>query len=132
MPSGTAEELLRRLAHDLASTLRPTELDLHIEPARIRRVIPLGWVAPDFEICLRIDDGYAVRYGVVESAPIEPQAVQIADSLQDDIVEGLVRVWPSCPTHTHPATAELRSNEAVWVCPQNGRVISRIGSFGPT
>lgn len=129
MSSVVADEVLRRLAHDLEAALGSTGLELRIEPASSYLWAPSTWTPPDHEICLRIDGEPAVRYGVVESKPLEPQLAQIADNMQDDVVEKLVRVWPPCPGHAHPAAAKLRSGEAVWVCPTKRNVLSRIGAL---
>ncbi|ANP48421.1 hypothetical protein AVL59_01495 [Streptomyces griseochromogenes] len=62
--------------------------------------------------------------------------VHLADQVQDWAVEalwseGLSAVWPQCPTHpdTHPLTATVRTDAAVWVCPKRGTTVARIGEL---
>ncbi|MET8448280.1 hypothetical protein [Streptomyces sp. NPDC005209] len=62
--------------------------------------------------------------------------VHLADQVQDWAVEtlwseGASAVWPQCPTHpdTHPLTATLRTDAAVWVCPKRGTSVARIGEL---
>ncbi|MFJ8631901.1 hypothetical protein [Streptomyces sp. NPDC093568] len=60
----------------------------------------------------------------------------LADQVQDWAVEalwseGVSAVWPQCPTHpdTHPLSATLRADAAVWVCPKRGTTVARIGEL---
>ncbi|MFF4954989.1 hypothetical protein [Streptomyces chattanoogensis] len=62
--------------------------------------------------------------------------VHLADQVQDWAVEalwseGASAVWPQCPTHpdTHPLTATVRTDTAVWVCPKRGTAVARIGEL---
>ncbi|WP_235453841.1 hypothetical protein [Streptomyces olivochromogenes] len=62
--------------------------------------------------------------------------VHLAEQVQDWAVEalwseGASAVWPQCPTHpdTHPLTATLRTDAAVWVCPKTGTPVARIGEL---
>ncbi|MEU6365129.1 hypothetical protein ABZ876_05165 [Streptomyces sp. NPDC046931] len=62
--------------------------------------------------------------------------VHLADQVQDWAVEalwseGASAVWPQCPTHpdTHPLTAAVRMDAAVWVCPKSGTTGARIGEL---
>jgi hypothetical protein len=61
----------------------------------------------------------------------------LADQVQEWAVEalwseGASAVWPQCPTHpdTHPLTATVRMDTAVWVCPKKGTTLGRIGELG--
>lgn len=99
-------------------------------------------VQPD----VRSDD----RFGIVLWAPdgsgqgVTPHPdgtaaellVHLADQVQDWAVEalwseGASAVWPQCPTHpdTHPLTATVRTDTAVWVCPKRGTAVARIGEL---
>ncbi|MCQ8189666.1 hypothetical protein [Streptomyces rugosispiralis] len=60
----------------------------------------------------------------------------LADQVQDWAVEalwseGVSAVWPQCPTHpdTHPLTAAVRTDTAVWVCPKGRTTVARIGEL---
>lgn len=129
MSPDVVKEGLRRLRHDLAVALGPTGLELHLEPAPPYPFAPASWTPPDYEICLRFDSEHAMRYGIVATGLLEPQVARIADNMQDDVIEQLMTAWPPCSGHSHPASAQLRSNQAVWVCPADGHVIARIGEL---
>ncbi|AXK36863.1 hypothetical protein DVA86_34330 [Streptomyces armeniacus] len=60
----------------------------------------------------------------------------LADQVQEWAVEalwseGASAVWPRCPAHpdTHPLTATVRTDTAVWVCPKRGTAVARIGEL---
>ncbi|MET7802086.1 hypothetical protein [Streptomyces decoyicus] len=62
--------------------------------------------------------------------------VHLVDQVQDWAVEalwseGASAVWPQCPTHpdTHPLTATVRTDTAVWVCPKRRTTVARIGEL---
>jgi hypothetical protein len=60
----------------------------------------------------------------------------LADQVQEWAVEALwsagePAVWPHCPQHpdTHPLTATVAQDGAVWACPKSGAVVARIGEL---
>jgi hypothetical protein len=55
--------------------------------------------------------------------------VKVADLLVDDVIEQLWGAWPICPGHGHPAEARVVADEAMWVCPQVGVTIARVGEL---
>jgi hypothetical protein len=64
------------------------------------------------------------------------QQVVVADTIQSWVIQNLAlsqqpAVWPRCPNHpgTHPLQAELRRDDAVWICPKNGAPICAIGEL---
>jgi hypothetical protein len=129
MPTSVAREALLRLARDLAAASAPMDLQLRVGASWLHPAVRPGESPPDHEICLRFDDELTLRYRVVDAEPLEPQLARLADRIQDDIVDELVRLWPRCPGHAHAATAELRAETAVWVCPANGHVLARVGAL---
>jgi hypothetical protein len=64
---------------------------------------------------------------------------EVADGVQDWAVEALwaegeSAVWPECPAHpdSHPLSATVVEEVAVWVCPQGGEVpVCPIGELPP-
>lgn len=67
--------------------------------------------------------------------PPVQRIVSVADQVQEFIIEsgwGWSRSnWPSCPHHptTHPLTADLREDTAVWICPVDNTVVAEIGAI---
>lgn len=67
--------------------------------------------------------------------PPVQRIVSVADQVQEFIIEsgwGWSRSnWPSCPHHptTHPLTADLRDDTAVWICPVDKTVVAEIGEI---
>ncbi len=64
------------------------------------------------------------------------QLARLADQTQEWAVEalwaaGLSTNWPECPAHprTHPLSADLDGNLAVWCCPGSGRTMALIGQL---
>jgi hypothetical protein len=62
--------------------------------------------------------------------------VQVADTLQEEIVEELCRlgrpaVWPECPDHpdSHPLKPIDLDGTAMWVCPRTERLVAAIGTL---
>ncbi|MGC4865748.1 hypothetical protein ACLQ3B_09980 [Micromonospora sp. DT53] len=77
--------------------------------------------------------GIAIDLGL----PAVTQIVTLADQVQDWAVEALWSLgratnWPPCPQHpeSHPLTAVVRADRAVWACPTVGTEISAIGTLG--
>ncbi|MGW3030812.1 hypothetical protein ACWDCB_06220 [Streptomyces sp. NPDC001178] len=95
---------------------------------------------------IRVDD----KYGIMLHAPdgsgqglTSPQGgtaaerlANLADQAQEWAVEalwseGAPAVWPNCPAHpdTHPLTATVVADTAVWACPKTGATVARIGEL---
>ena len=95
---------------------------------------------------IRVDD----RYGIMLHAPdgtgqgftsplggtAAEQLANLADQVQEWAVEalwseGAAAVWPHCPAHpdTHPLTATVVADTAVWVCPKGGATVALIGEL---
>ncbi|WP_051885877.1 hypothetical protein [Streptomyces hygroscopicus] len=99
-------------------------------------------VRPD----IRTDDTYGVMLWAPDGSAqglTSPQGgtaaellAHLADQVQDWAVEalwseGVSAVWPQCPTHpdTHPLTATVHADTAVWVCPKGRAMVARIGEL---
>ena len=62
----------------------------------------------------------------------EEATVQLADRLQDDVLDELWgQAWPACRGHEHPARPCAIDGKAVWVCPTTGDILWAIGSVRP-
>jgi hypothetical protein len=70
-------------------------------------------------------DGH--QFGPLRASTAAEAVMAIADLVQDDMIDNLWPPWPPCPGHGHPAQAELRSGQPVWVCPGTGTLLSEIG-----
>ncbi len=57
--------------------------------------------------------------------PTQRAIMQMASSLQDGVIETVRAAVPVCPAHSHPLSARLEGELAVWGCPLN------IGLFEP-
>lgn len=57
-----------------------------------------------------------VAYDGTEVA-LEAALVDVADRLQDEVIEAEQAARPKCPLHGHPLDASLRSAVAMWTCP---------------
>lgn len=89
-----------------------------------------------FGVTLWAPDGSAQGLNSLLRGTAAERLVYLADQVQDWAVEalwseGASAVWPQCPTHpdTHPLTATVRTDTAVWVCPKRGTAVARIGEL---
>ncbi len=72
------------------------------------------------------------------SEPLPERIASVADQVQEWAVEELCSVgrptnWPQCPQHpgSHPLSAVVRQDRAVWCCPRTGYLAAGIGQLGP-
>jgi hypothetical protein len=79
-------------------------------------------------------DGTAQGVSAMAAEPLPQRIASVAGQVQEWAVEALWRAgrpatWPECPEHpnSHPLTAEVRDNRAVWICPATGHVLNDIG-----
>jgi hypothetical protein len=55
---------------------------------------------------------------------------QVADELQDAVMDSLAAAWPVCPSHHFGAHARVADDHAVWWCNgSQGHVIAAIGRW---
>ncbi|OPF78132.1 hypothetical protein VT50_0220060 [Streptomyces antioxidans] len=95
---------------------------------------------------VRTDDGYGTMLWAPDgsaqglTSPVGGTAAELLAHLADQVQgwavealwsEGASAVWPPCPTHpdTHPLTATVSTDTAVWVCPKTGATVARIGEL---
>ena len=91
--------------------------------------------APSWEY--RIEDDGAVRVGCFNHfAPMTLLAIElaeviaeVADFIQDEIIEDLHSPWPVCPDHETGTYAQVVENEAVWHCRFGGHAVATIGQL---
>lgn len=90
-------------------------------------------VAGDHSICFVAADGFIEEYPVTSFDERPRMIVELAKLLQDSAVfDGYDAPWPRCPLHpdaTHSLGPAVRSAQAVWICPAEGRVIEPVGSL---
>lgn len=99
-------------------------------------VLPQVRVAPGYGAMLYEPDGSG--HGVQWPPPgtAADRLASLADQVQEWAVEalwsaGAAAVWPHCPEHpnSHPLTATVVAEAAVWTCPRSGAVVARIGAL---
>jgi hypothetical protein len=78
--------------------------------------------------------GQGVSAMAAESLP--QRIASVADQVQEWAVEALwsagrPATWPECPEHpnSHPLTATVREDRAVWICPQTGHLVNGVGQL---
>jgi hypothetical protein len=107
--------------------------------ADVRRTAGIGEMR--FDVGLKeIDDdvNLVISYGGSFQTPVmfslrHPEStVEVADNLQDHVVELLHRAWPVCGAHDRGLYAQVDGSDAVWYCRSGNHRVSRIGELGPT
>jgi hypothetical protein len=95
-----------------------------------------------FDVGIRpisIDDDYellVVSYRGNFQTPVmfslrHPEStVEVADNMQDHIVEEIHAAWPVCPIHDRGLYAQVDQGDAVWYCRSGGHAVSKIGELG--
>jgi hypothetical protein len=56
--------------------------------------------------------------------------VDVADNMQDHIIDELHRPWPMCPTHDRGLYATVEGDTATWYCRSGKHRLSQIGQLG--
>lgn len=80
-------------------------------------------------------DGSGTGVYVSKAAPLSDRVAAMADQVQEWAIEELwgqaPTNWPPCPQHPsgHPMKATTRDGAAVWVCPADEGVVSKIGTL---
>ncbi|GAA2378564.1 hypothetical protein GCM10010404_38530 [Nonomuraea africana] len=121
----------------LPATLRTVLRDLYAQCAvrpTVRDVAVQSWEEP--VVMLYGPDGTGLGIQIRSGGDIPHQVADLADQVQEWAVEalwqeGLPAVWPECPAHpdTHPLTAVIRDDTAVWSCPRSRTIIAPIGQL---
>lgn len=91
--------------------------------------------APPFEHRAEPDSGVRVSYWgsyastTVTAVRATEVTAEIADFMQDEIVEDLHTGWPMCPEHAVGAYAQVSDGQAVWFCRAHQHVVAPIGGL---
>jgi hypothetical protein len=129
----TAEESVM-----LRETLAPLLRDLRASGAVMPDIDESGWdTDPDVVSALIIRPGmsqWGIRLRRTLSAA--DRLADLADQVQEWQVEELWAIgrgatWPECPEHpnSHPLSAGIHGDDAVWTCLKNRHVICHIGEL---
>ena len=63
--------------------------------------------------------------GIGPAANLQEAVDEIADIVQDEVVEESLSAWPPCSRHGHP----LKPLNAVWTCPTDGNKVAAVGAL---
>jgi hypothetical protein len=81
-------------------------------------------------------DGSGQGVFVMTGEPLPQAIASVADQVQEWAIEahwhaGRPTSWPECPEHpgSHPLTARLHDDRAVWACPATGHPICDVGQL---
>jgi hypothetical protein len=73
---------------------------------------------------------------IPEGEPYPEVIERVADRVQETLVESRAHFgecFPTCPKHgEHPMWAEVRDEQAIWVCHSDREFVIPIGSFRPS
>jgi hypothetical protein len=120
----------------LSEALAPVLDDLGSSGAPVPGVRDQQWSNFPGQVTAMLHDADGTAQGISAMAaePLAQRIASIADQVQEWAVEALWRVgrpatWPECPEHpgSHPLTAAVREDRAVWACPKTGHLVNSIG-----
>jgi hypothetical protein len=122
----------------LAEALAPALRDLENCGALRPDIRDEQW--SDFEgqvtAMLYAPDGSGQGVFVMTGEQRQERIASVADQVQEWAVEALWRAgrsatWPECPEHpdSHPLTARVHDDRAVWGCPRTGHLICGVGEL---
>jgi hypothetical protein len=123
---------------ELARALAPVMQDLTTTGAPVPRVVDDGWAADAATASAMLWSvaGHGSGISVPLGAPRADQVAQVADMVQDWVVEELWgneegTNWPPCPDHpgAHPLEAVVRDGAARWTCPHEGTAVAVVGAL---
>lgn len=117
---------------EFAAALDTVVRDLRAEGT----VLPEVRVEPQFGVYLYGPDGSGHGIQWPPAGTAADRLAKVADQVQEWAVEaqwsaGAPAVWPHCPQHpnSHPLTATVAADAAVWTCPKTGALIARVGEL---
>lgn len=143
--AGDAKELLRRVfdEHGPVSPEHAKRIGREHQVALARVAVGLvghdiatttGQEAPPFEY--RDDDAgvrlaYWGRFATTTlSALSQPEmTVDVADFMQDGVIEDVHGAWPVCPIHNKGGYAQLVDRQPMWFCRFGSHTIAAIGQL---
>jgi hypothetical protein len=120
----------------LSEALAPVLRDLGACGAPVPDVRDKQWSNFPAQVTAMLHDTDGTAQGVfVMAGESLPQRIaSVADQVQEWAVEALWRAgrpatWPDCPEHpnSHPLTAAVQEDSAVWTCPRTGHLVNDIG-----
>lgn len=122
----------------LSEALAPVLSDLKTSGALMPDIRDEKW--SDFEgqvtAMLYGPDGSGQGVFVMAGEPLPHRIASAADQVQEWAIEahwhdGRPASWPECPGHpgSHPLTARLHDNRAVWACPRTGHPVCDVGQL---
>ena len=112
---GLARIAFDLVGHDMAATagLDPPSFEFADEEGSLRLAVR-GHYSP------------SPLFGLTQSE----LSVEVADFVQEEVMEDLHQVWPECRKHRTGLHPSVTSNDAVWECRSDGgHVIAPIGSL---
>lgn len=122
----------------LSEALAPVLDDLDNSGAPIPDVRDQPWANFPGQVSAMLHalDGTAQGVSAMADEPLAQRIASVAGQVQEWAVEALWRAdrpatWPECPEHpnSHPLTATVRDDRAVWICPTAGHLVTRAGQL---
>ena len=121
----------------LRQAMEPVLRDLQGAGIAAPRIEDDDWTGdPDLpSVMLRSPDGSATGVSVARFDAVFERIASAADQVQEWAIEELwghaSTNWPPCPQHpnSHPMKATTRDGAAVWVCPADDALVSKIGEL---
>lgn len=111
----------------LERALETVIADLPLEVrARHRFHFAEGW---DEMLFLALEDGRYWSGGAFLSAGTGYDVANVAECMQDLMMEVLWIVWPECPAHNFGLHVDFEAPRAVWRCKGGSHVVAPIGAL---
>jgi len=89
----------------------------------------LEYEANSWTVYLRDGVVSGSMFTVRGDAPAADRIVDLADALQDFVVDATWVARPRCPGHPHPMMPRLVESTAWWVCPKSSAIRCEIGAY---
>jgi hypothetical protein len=133
---GQGRDLTASERDELHAVLDPVLADIRAAGAILPVIEEHAWADDEaISVYLWSQDGYYAGVQVLRDQPPAERLAWLADQVQDWEVEELAAAgrpatWPECPQHpgTHPLSAVVLDDVAVWQCPAAGTVAFRVGA----
>ena len=127
------------MERELAEALAPVLRDLADSDSVIPEVRDDQWSTFEGQATAMLFSPSGCGQGVSATAdePLVQRIAWAADQVQEWAVEELCSIgrptnWPQCPQHpdSHPLSAVVREDRAVWCCPKTGYLATEVGELG--
>jgi len=86
-------------------------------------------IVEDDDVCRVEIDGQLASGTGVRSVGLEYLTVDVADAVQEHLMEQLWRPWPECTRHRRGVHPEMAAGSAIWICQAGKHSVSRIGEL---